>query len=181
MGIKELYENTEMTQAQIAEQLGIHWKRVFKYIKQNYSAAERKARKAVRYRNSKLGEANPMHGKCKELHHNYVGEVSDIKGYWMVIKPEWYTGRKRSKHVFVHHVVVCAALGITEIPAGYHVHHCDFNPQNNSFDNLVLLTAGEHTALHAALKGATTISKESTLKWVEARRAGNSYDIVCSA
>lgn len=178
MDIKELYENTELTQAQIAERLGIPWKRVFKYIKANYSAAERKERKAIRYRNSKLGSANPMTGQTGEAHPNFVGVVSDNKGYWMVLKPDWYTGRKRSKHVFEHHVVVCLAMQLTEIPKGCCVHHCDFNPQNNSFDNLVLLTMQEHTALHRVLAGATTISKESTLKWVEARRAGNCYDIV---
>lgn len=178
MDIKTLYETTEMTQQQIAEHLGIPWKRVFKFIKANYSAEDRKARKAVRYRNSKLGDLNPMSGKHGTAHPNFVGEVSDSKGYWMALKPAWYTGRKRSKHVFVHHVVVCKAMGLTEIPAGWCVHHCDFNPQNNDFGNLVLLTTAEHCALHAALAGATTISKESTLKWVEARRAGSRYDIV---
>lgn len=178
MDIKTLYETTELTQVQIAAQLGVPWKRVFKYIKANYPAAERKARKAVRYRNSKLGELNPMSGKVGDTHPNFIGTVSDSKGYWMVLKPDWYTGRKRSKHVFEHHVVVCEALGLTEIPPGYHVHHCDCNPRNNAFDNLVLLEAGEHASLHRVLAGATTISKESTLKWVEARRAGNRYDIV---
>lgn len=178
MDIKSLYEDTELTQVQIAKRLGIPWKRVHNYIKANYSAAERRERKAVRYRNSKTGASNPMAGKCGAEHHNFVGTVSDNKGYWMVLKPEWYTGRKRSKHVFEHHVVVCLHMRLTEIPAGYHVHHCDFDPRNNGFDNLVLLKAGEHAALHQALAGATTISKESTLKWVEARRAGNSYDIV---
>ena len=86
----------------------------------------------------------------------------------MVLKPEWYTGRKKSKHVFVHHIVVCAALGLTEIPKGWVVHHCDENPMNNVFDNLVLMTMTDHGRLHKTLESATTISKESTLKWVEA-------------
>lgn len=168
MDIKYLYENTELTQQQIAAQLGIPWKRVFKYIKANYSSDYRKTRKAKCYRNSKLGAKNPMRGKTVEVHHNYIGVVSDNKGYWMQLKPEWYTGRKRSKHVFVHHVVVCLALGLTEVPGGWHVHHCDHNPRNNDFDNLVLIKAGDHQRLHISLRGATTISKESTLKWVEA-------------
>ena len=82
---------------------------------------------------------------------------------------------------FLHHLVMCEHLGITEIPRGYCVHHCDFNPHNNDIGNLVLLTVGEHSALHQALAGATTISKESTAKWLEAHRAGIRQDIVCSA
>ncbi|QQK88440.1 hypothetical protein [Providencia phage PSTRCR_114] len=175
--IKELYENTYLTQAQIAERLGIHWKRVFKYVKANYSSEYRKNRKSETYRLSKLGSKNPMKGVFGSDHHNYKGEVSDNKGYMMMLKPEWYTGRKNSKYVFVHHVVVCEALGLTQIDAGMCVHHCDFNPLNNSFDNLVLLSMAEHAALHQALAGVTTISKESTLKWVEARRAGLQYQL----
>ena len=101
-------------------------------------------------------------------HHSYKGVVADGRGYWMVLKPEWYTGRKKSKHVFVHHIVMCAALNLTEIPKGWVVHHCDENPENNVFDNLVLMTITDHGRLHKTLEGATTISKESTLKWVEA-------------
>ena len=87
--------------------------------------------------------------------------------FFKEIEPDWYTGRKGSKHVFSHHVVVCEALGLTAIPKGWVVHHCDENPYNNDFSNLVLLTVADHARLHAALKGSTTISKESTLKWVE--------------
>ena len=167
MDIKSLYENTDLTQQEIADRLGIHWKKVFKYIKANYSEQYRKGRKAKTYRKSKLGDANPMTGKTGNQHHNFKGEVSDNKGYLMVLKPDWYTGRKGSKHVFSHHVVVCEALGLTAIPKGWVVHHCDENPYNNDFSNLVLLTVADHARLHAALKGSTTISKESTLKWVE--------------
>ncbi len=168
MDIKYLYENTELTQQQIANKLGIPWKRVFNYIKSNYTSEFRKKRKAVCYANSKLGTKNPMYGVQSNEHHNFVGEVSDNKGYLMVLKPDWYTGRKNSKHVFVHHVVVCENMGLTEIPKGWCVHHCDEDPHNNDFDNLVLLTLSDHTRLHQALKGATTISKESTAKWLEA-------------
>ena len=168
MDIKYLYENTELTQQQIANKLAIHWKKVFKYIKANYTSVERKNRKAVCYSNSKQGAKNPMHGKSGEDHHNYVGLVSDNKGYLMALKPDWYTGRKNSKHVFAHHIVVCEDLNISEIPQGWCVHHCDENPHNNAIDNLMLMTLSDHTRLHHSLKGATTISKESTAKWLEA-------------
>ena len=180
MDIKYLYENTDLTLQQIADKTGHSYKQVFNYVKANYTTAHRKTRKAVTYKNSKLGDLNPMFGNFGSKHHRYVGVVGDSKGYLMVLKPEWYTGRKGSKHVFMHSVVVCVDLGITEIPKGYVVHHCDFNPHNNHIDNLVLLTVGEHSSLHTALAGATTISKESTTKWLEAHRAGIRHDIVCS-
>lgn len=169
MDIKTLYENTDLTQQEIADRLGVHWKKVFKWIKANYTPEYRRKRKARCYRKSKLGDKNPMFGKAGDAHHNFVGEVSDGKGYLMVLKPDWYTGRKGSKHVFTHHVVICLALGITEIPQGWCVHHCDENPYNNDIDNLILVTLADHTRIHIVLlKGATTISKESTAKWLEA-------------
>lgn len=167
MDIKFLFENTDLTQQQIADKLGLTIRQVNKRVRKLYSAEFRKQRKVQCYRNSKLGYKNPMFNKFYEKHHNYVGIVSDSKGYWMQLKPSWYTGRKKSKHVFTHHVVLCEALGISEIPRGWHVHHCDGNPQNNDFENLVLLTAGDHARLHRYLEGVTTISKESTLEWVE--------------
>lgn len=164
--IFELYENTQLTLQQIADSTGYTYKQVFTRIKKNYSSSYRKSRKAINYRNSKLGELNPMTGKFGEAHHNYRGRVSDNKGYFMVLKPEWYTGRAGSKHVFEHSVVVCLNMGLTEIPRGWCVHHCDGITVNNGFNNLVLITVSDHKRLHSWL-GASTISKESTLKWVE--------------
>ena len=165
----------------IANMLGTSYKVVFNYVKNNYSPEYRRNRKAKTYRNSKLGDKNPMLGNTLDKHPRYIGAVSDCKGYLMAVKPAWYTGRKKSRHVFVHHLVMCEFMGMTEMPRGYCVHHCDFNPHNNDIDNLVLLTVGEHSSLHTALAGATTISKESTAKWLEAHRAGIRQDIVCSA
>lgn len=165
--IKMLIETTQLTLAMIAHQQGCSLKRVRK-VWVTYSKDYRTTRKTLTYSNSKQGVLNPMLGKFAIAHHNYIGVVSDGKGYLMVLKPEWYTGRKGSKHVFQHQVVICANLGITAIPKGWCVHHCDENPHNNEYDNLVLLTTCDHMRLHNSLAGATTISKESTLKWVEA-------------
>lgn len=169
MDIKTLYEKTDLTQKEIALKLGIHWKKVYKFIKENYTPKYRTKRKSRCYRQSKLGDKNPMKGQCGVSHPRFIGEVSDNKGYLMVLKPDWYTGRKRSKYVFSHHIVVCLALKITEIPKGWCVHHCDGNPYNNDFNNLILVTMKDHARIHSLLlKGATTISKESTAKWLEA-------------
>ena len=166
MDIKHFIETTEMTLQQIADHLGITYKRVYTIWKK-YPAAYRKARKVNNYRKSKLGVKNPMNGRYGNDHHNYVGLVSDSKGYLMQLKPAWYTGRKGSKHVFAHSIVVCENLSITEIPKGWVIHHCDENPHNNCFSNLVMLSIRDHARKHSALAGSTTISKESTLKWVE--------------
>lgn len=180
MDIKHYYENTQLTLQQIADTLGVGIKVVFNYVKRNYSSSYRKARKVANYSSSKMGNKNPMTGKTLEQHPRYVGVVSDGKGYLLVVKPSWYTGRKGSHHVFQHHVVVCEAEDMTQIPKGFVVHHCDKNPQNNSYDNLLLMRMEEHSAWHSSQEGATTISKESTAKWLEARRAGYSQDIVYS-
>ena len=164
--IKKLIEETDLTLEQIAKQLGLGYKRVYN-VWRTYPKDYRTNRKTLNYRRSKLGVNNPMTGKTGEQHHTYKGVVGDGYGYLMVLKPEWYTGRKGSKHVFQHSVVVCEHLGLTAIPKGWCVHHCDINPHNNNFDNLVLLTTSDHARLHRSLAGATTISKESTLKWVE--------------
>lgn len=180
MNIKHLYENTELTLQQIADKLSIPFDRVFKYVKRNYSREHRLERKRKCYRNSRLGDKNPAFGKKGAECGHYVGSVSDCKGYYMRVKPDWYTGRKGSRHVFEHSIVVCENLGLMEIPPGWVVHHCDENKINNSFDNLVLIKMGEHTKLHAFLSGATTISKESTLKWVETYGTPWRGDIVSS-
>ena len=166
MEIKNLIENTELTLKQIAERVGVS---LFHVRKEwlNYSEEFRKSRERKSKSNSQL-LLKTSSKRTGTNHPMFKGVVSDSRGYYMVLKPEWYTGRKKSKHVFVHHIVVCAALGLTEIPKGWVVHHCDENPMNNVFDNLVLMTMTDHGRLHKTLESATTISKESTLKWVEA-------------
>ena len=94
-----------------------------------------------------------MYGKHGDKHPNFVGDVSDNKGYRLRLKPEWYTGRKRSKHIFAHHLVICEELGITEVPKGWHVHHIDGDKENNNINNLALLTSGAHTRLHGIERG----------------------------
>ena len=159
--IKELYEDISedmLTLQGIADEVGTTYTYVWAYVEANYTKEIRDARKKLNYRFSKLGEKNPMLGKSGSLHHNFVGEVSDGKGYLMILRPDWYTGRQGCKHVFVHHVVMCILLGITEIPAGFSVHHIDGDPTNNDACNLALMTMAAHTRLHQ-LERATTRRK----------------------
>ncbi len=158
--LRRLFEDTQLTYEQLAEKLNTTYKVIWRFISNNYTKEQIKNRKSLNYRTSKLGELNPMKDRFGELHQNYIGEISDGKGYIMILKPSWYTGRKGSKHVFKHSVVICESLGITEIPQGFVVHHIDHNKTNNDLSNLMLLTNEAHIKLHH-LERATTISEES--------------------
>ena len=151
--LKYLYEQTCKTDAQIADELGISITWLYRgFLYKMYDRDYRKTRKQRSYQLSKQGDKNPMKGKFGESHPRYEERVSDGRGYMMVLKPDWYTGRKGSHHVFEHSVVMCKALGITEIPEGFIVHHIDGNPANNDISNLALMQMGAHTKLHQQLR-----------------------------
>lgn len=162
-----LLMSTDLTYGQISNKLGLSYKQVWRRA-QSLPKKYREDRRSKMCARLKWGINNPMYGKCGSDHHNYKGVVSDNKGYHMVLKPDWYTGRKNSKHIFLHHYIVCLEMNITSVPRGWCVHHCDLDKLNNEFTNLVLMTIGDHMRLHQYInKRRTTISKESTLKWVE--------------
>lgn len=147
--IRSLFKSKpELTIQQVADETLTTYKIVHNVFKNSFSEEERKMRKVGNYRRSKLGDKNPMKGITKEQHHSYIGRVSDGKGYMIVLKPDWYTGRKGCKHVFEHHVVMCEALGLTEIPKGWSIHHIDRNKTNNEISNLALMTLSAHSRIH---------------------------------
>lgn len=158
-----LYTNTDMSMRDICIESHLHDYIVQGIIIHNFSQSYRDARKAKLYRASKLADKNPMYQNYKEKHPRYCGEViSTGTGYLQTLKPDWYTGRKNSKYVFHHNVVVCQALGLTEIPKGFCVHHIDYNKQNNDISNLALMSLSAHMRLHhfeTKLQGAETIHK----------------------
>lgn len=157
--IKELYETTELTLQQIADSVeGATYKIVWSRVHRWYAKDIRDNRKRICYRNSKLGDKNPMFGKMLADHHNYIDECSDGYGYLTIVKPEWYTGRRGSKRVFKHSIVMCEHLGISEIPQGFVIHHIDYDRVNNDLINLALMTISAHTRLHQ-LERATTREK----------------------
>lgn len=163
----ELLEQTSMRIADICYECNINTSWFYAKAVKKYGRDWLSERKRVNYRLSKTGPLNPMWGKTLEKHHKYKGDVSDGKGYLMRVKPSWYTGRKGSKHVFVHHIVMCDTLGLTEIPSGFCVHHIDHDPTNNNPNNLCLLSVPAHTRLHQ-LERATTILKGSRAERFEA-------------
>jgi hypothetical protein len=146
--IKDLYETTFKTMEEIAKECEVGFKVVFNFVKKTYTEEYRRIRKSECYRKSRMGELNPMFGKTGDAHHRFQGACLDGKGYVLILKPEWYTGRKGSKHVFLHSVIVCLKLGLTELPARFVVHHIDGDTLNNSIDNLALMTIEAHRRLH---------------------------------
>jgi hypothetical protein len=167
--IKRLYEDTDLTIEEIAYKTGYSVHAVWS-ITTAYPKEYRNARKKRNYSKSKLGDKNPQFGMTGSKNDKYIGEVSDGKGYIMVMKPDWYTGRKGSKHVFKHQVVMCESLGITEIPKGFCVHHVDEDKTNNNLINLALMTTSAHMRLHQ-LEGATTRAKARRVQ-VDSKRDG---------
>lgn len=156
--VKQLFETTVKSLEVISKETGNKTWKVQQWVHLTYTPEEIYNRKIKVYSLSKQAEKNPMKGKCGERHHNFIGDVSDGKGYLMRVKPDWYTGRKGCKHVFVHHIVMCEHLGLTEIPKGFCVHHLDGDKTNNDISNLELMSISAHARLHL-LERATTSRK----------------------
>lgn len=56
---------------------------------------------------------------------------------------------------------IISTLKDGEIPKDWHVHHCDFNKENNSIDNLVQIPEKLHVEIH---KNGAMIKKEDVIK-----------------
>lgn len=155
----KLIETTTMPIADVAKECGASRAAVSLWYCQTYDAEFRSLRKRDNYRKSKLGDKNPMKGKFGHEHHNFVGRASDHKGYYTIVRPDWWTGPNK-RRVFEHHVTYCLAHGLTELPKGYVIHHIDHDPGNNDPSNLMLLTPSEHTKLHIAERNLQNVSGE---------------------
>lgn len=149
----ELIRDTGKTYQQIADELSISRKMVQTRATKNFSKYFLQARKKVNYAKSKLGSRNPYYKVTGSAHPGWRGgaPVPDGKGYLLVKKPVWFTGRARSTYIFQHHYVWCSRHGITEIPEGYVVHHKDGCKTNNDIGNLQLMTVADHTAHHQGM------------------------------
>lgn len=161
--ICRLFSCTKATINDICKQVKLTNYAVQVVINKHFTQQERDTRKSALYRECKLGVKNPMLGKTGQKHHNYKGLVEDGNGYYMIRKPDWYSSRKKSAYIFYHHYVLCKALSWNCIPAGYVVHHIDYNKKNNNINNLALMTISAHARLHTVelkIQGAETIHKE---------------------
>lgn len=159
--ICNLYRNTNTPIADIVREVKLEYYVVNNILSEHFSEKFRADRKSKLYRNSKLGDKNPMKSLTDLDHPNFVGMVDDGNGYLMVTKPDWYTGRVGSDHVFAHSVVMAAHLGISEIPKGFVVHHIDGNKHNNDISNLALVSISGHGRWHSMLKNLCKVQRLS--------------------
>jgi hypothetical protein len=145
----DLLENTLIPIDQIARKFGVRTSRIMEIQQNEFHPHFIAERKRQCYSASKSGNKNPMWGIEPEQHPRFIGEVADGNGYIMVLKPDWFTGRPGSKHVFKHTVVMCENLGITELPRGFVVHHINHDRTDNTIDNLALMSVNAHSRIHS--------------------------------
>ena len=134
---------------------------VQKVLNDNFSEDYRNKRKSKLYRASKTDDRNPMVNFKGENHQNYKEVLDDGAGYLMEHRPEWWTSRNTSAYVYQHHIVIAKALGLTEIPKGFVVHHVDGNTKNNDISNLALLNMGGHAKWHLMLRNLCKVQRLS--------------------
>lgn len=81
------------------------------------------------------------------------------KGYVLIYKPE-HPRADTYGRVF-EHIVVWEECYKKSVPKGYVIHHINGVKDDNRIDNLLLLSNGDHTALHNANR---VVSKETKQK-----------------
>lgn len=157
-----LYGATKMRMQDIVKEAKLDNYVVQQIIDSNFSEEFQNHRKSTLYSISKLGDKNPMKSVTGADHPNWIGGVvSDGQGYLMVKKPEWYTGRKGSDYVFQHSVVMCEAIGLTEVPKGFVIHHIDGDKCNNNIDNLALVSVTGHGKIHSVYRRLCKVQRLS--------------------
>ena len=141
-----------MTLTQIRQQLCIRHNTVASIWKEEFGQQAFDDRKRVWYRNSKLGDNNPMKGKYRKLHPKWINSerISNRKGYYRIKAPDWYEGPMDDNRYADEHVVTyCASRNLSKVPEGFVIHHLDMVKTNNDPANLVMLTNSDHLLLHA--------------------------------
>lgn len=82
---------------------------------------------------------------------------ADKKGYWLG------TVNKRAKRL---HIYVWEKHN-GKVPKGYHVHHVDFNTNNNELSNLQLLSQREHLSLHGKKESNRALARINVQKYAQ--------------
>ena len=107
---------------------------------------------------SKQGNKNPMFGLKGHLHHNSV-DVVRVAGYKTVFAPSWWLGKTvKSGRMYAHHYMWAVAYNQVEFPHNCVLHHIDLNIDNNSIENLQLMTISEHIKLHTEIRKVQRLS-----------------------
>ena len=94
----------------------------------------------------------PFMKKSSDIHrteHNFCSQDCALSFRVLTNEPR---RNRRINNQTVHRTIAEAKAG-RKLSALEEVHHIDGNPTNNNPDNLVVLTASEHSKIHAAQKG----------------------------
>jgi len=70
------------------------------------------------------------------------------KGKGWIGSTGYKTKQLNKKPILEHHLIWLKYNKKSKIPEGYVIHHIDRNKQNNSIENLQLMTKSKHTKLH---------------------------------
>lgn len=157
--IQEL-QDVDKSYADIANELEITAWIVGDIARKNLSLEKKKERYSTWCSKSKQGNKNPMFGMIGDNHHNSV-ELVRHAGYKTVFVPPWWEGKTvRSGRMCEHTFVWARENKKTSFPKGFVLHHIDGNIDNNSIDNLQLLTISDHIKLHAAIRKVQRLSRK---------------------
>jgi hypothetical protein len=105
-------------------------------VRETVPPEQLKILKVANYSKSKTGHLNPNFGVRKQV------EAIFRLGYLCLWKGD-------GTYEPVHRIVVMQALGLTEWPKGWEIHHIDSNKTNNSLSNLAVVTTAGHQHLHS--------------------------------
>ncbi len=131
---RALYDSGELSIASIASELGVPSSHVYRAVEANYSAKVRKDHwNAIHAGLSRIGEAHPLYGTS--------WSESDGSTY----------ARESSKSSLVHCMMYKDALGVSSyggLSGSLVVHHVDSVKNNNSIQNLIMVTKSTHMKIH---------------------------------
>jgi len=144
---KLMYLTTDQPVKEIAKELGTTPAAIYTWAMQ-FPKSVKRLRKKRAYRESRLGDKNPAYGKPSPQR---MDRCEDGKGYYLVRKPDWFTGRPGSKHIYEHQAVYCKDRGLTELPPKHVIHHLDGDKMNNDPNNLIMLSNVDHLRLHRSI------------------------------
>lgn len=89
---------------------------------------------------SKKGKKNPAYKN---------GMTKDSHGYWLVLRPN-HPNANINGRVALHRLIVEERLG-RYLKKEEHIHHVDFDINNNDFENLYIASNKKHQGLHGKL------------------------------
>lgn len=120
---------------------------VLLFPRRSYLGIYKKARALGLYKDPEIEFINRSNAKSGELNSCWKGgKRITAKGYIQVLDKK-HPRADSSGYVMEHIKVFEEATGI-RVPKNCDVHHINGNKQDNSINNLCLLTHGAHTALH---------------------------------